>query len=156
MHVQTNVNQESASGLVKTTKQVQEKMRDMLHIPYHHVLAKIKKPHWNQLVDSIFISGILNIIILSMTFVGLYRLALIHWFPKRAQRLIDALSPPAQLSKWKRKQQAKQCLRIALTTSAPFKGFQSFLFDSDGLTFVVDNAANCHVCKDKSLFVGSV
>ena len=29
-------------------------------------------------------------------------------------------------------------------------------FDSDGLTFVVENAANCHVCKDKSLFFGNV
>ena len=52
---------------------------------------------------------------------------------------------------------ATSCMqRTVLSTAAPFKGFQSFLFDTDGLTFVVDNEANTHVCQDKSLFVRDI
>ncbi len=94
MHVGTNVNQESLSGLAKANKQVYEVMRDMLHVPYHHVLVKFKKPPWNHLVESFFSIGVFNIIILAMTLIGLYRIVLIRWFPCRARRLIDALSPP--------------------------------------------------------------
>ncbi len=81
MHVGTDVNQESASGLAKATKQVNDVMWDMLHVPYQYVLAKVKKPPRNQLVESIFAFGLLNIIILAMMLVGLYRIALICWFP---------------------------------------------------------------------------
>ncbi len=156
MHVDVDVNQESTAVLADASHTSHETIRDMLHVPYQFVFAKIKKPPRNEIVESFSCGWVWNMIVIWLTVVGLYRIMLIRWFPSRAWRLIDVLQPPIRLSKRARKK--KHCLqmRTALTTAAPFKGFQSFLFNSDGMTFVVDNAANCHVCKDKSLFVGDI
>ncbi len=99
MHVEVNVNQESTVLLADASHMSYETIQDMFHVPYQFVLAKIKKPPRNKVIESFLCGRLWNMIILVLTVVGLYHIILICWFPPRAQRLIDALQPPIRLSK---------------------------------------------------------
>lgn len=44
----------------------------------------------------------------------------------------------------------------AYTASREGESSDTSTFDSDGVTFVIDNSANCIICNDRTLFVGEL
>ncbi len=156
-HVEVDVDSKAFQLLSTVKKDSYNMMSGLFSVLYEFVKKQIKKPPRNLTLEFILNNGLFVLIYSTLTFIGLYQIILVWWFPKHAQQLIDASLPPVWLTKrHKEKPHYQQTQCTVLSMAVPFKGFQSFLFNMDGLTFVVNNAANMHICRDRSLFVGDI
>ncbi len=154
MHAEVDVNATASQLLSETVKVAYDDCVRFIVPPYDFVQLKIWKPPLPQFMQHFLALLLIGSISSALTLIGVYRILFIKWFPKRPAKMLDPMKPQLRPSKRQHSRKCHPYHQVALMTKALFKGFASFLFDTDGLTFVVDNAANTHVCQDKSLFVG--
>ncbi len=138
MHLHMDVNHNTFSTSIDATKAVYSIFHTIFAAPYSFVMRRLKKPPQNGYLASIASILLGYTIHSTLVAIGILRILLICYFPHCLK--------------------SYQC-HIALSTNETCrnpKGFALFLFDTNGLTFIIDNAANTLVCNDKSLFVGKI
>ncbi len=145
MHTEVNVNATASQLLSETVNTAYDDCVSFVAPPYEFVRLN-RKPPQPQFMQHLLALLLIGSISSALMLIGVYRILLIKWFPKQAAKMLDQMESQLCPSKQQRPQRRHLYNQVALMTKAPFKGFASFLFDTDGLTFVVDNAANTHVC----------
>ncbi len=154
MHAEVDIDPTISTLLDEVNKVSYEDPLVFFGVPYTFILSRLKKPPRDHSIDSFIDFWAFGAIYFVLTWIGIYRIMLIRWFPQRAAKLLQTKHPRPPRRRSRHRQHHRR--RIALATTPPFKGYATYLFDTDGLTFVMDNSANTHVCRDKLLFVGDL
>ena len=137
-HLHQNQNKEVAESLIESAGPALPRAWDPLRlaIPFEYLSARLFKP------PDCSLARLLTILpLLSLYSVPLCRGAL-YLSSVRVRTLLGASAKIVSS-------------RIALTTTPRSRaGNAPVSFDSDGISFIIDNSATCIICNERSLFVG--
>ena len=156
-HFGQNENQKLMNAITTATNYIHFDDPLRLSVPYEYIAKRIPEPPDNDFMKMMACSSIIGIYAVIFTLSCF--LILKHRVVSVAKALemnlgcIDDLdSNPIPNSKGDLSTRKVH----AYTASREGESSDTSTFDSDGVTFVIDNSANCIICNDRTLFVGEL
>ena len=167
-HVGQNEKQKMLQAVAAASKDIYFDDPLRLSVPYNYVMKRIPEPPDN---DFMHLLACLSIVGIYCCF-AVYGIARISWYRisgKRADECVNKVRKCKSSKTTGRMSNSKSTTnqdqqdtpstptkRHVLATESDEDDVEVSYFDTDGITFVIDNSANCIICNDRTQFVGEL